>query len=189
MLAAIILAMALPLSAIAKTTTTTSEFETYLNQNFASIETSVGTFTMKHEVVETAIPSIVSPHEIWIQTEWNPAEISPYEIQYGTKYTTEQKREIVQAWQSIQEMVYAAANENLSGKRVLGGFYYSYYKYPNLKVGLESTRFLTWKNHTVDIDWLQPENAVITDDVFNWDFFIDDYDFTDYMKSKEREPK
>lgn len=184
-LTVMIIVVTLPLKAQAQEIMTAEEFQVYLNETYSSIETSVGTLNFTHTVYSSRTTNILAPHKIWIKTKWNPLEISPYDIKYGLDYTNNQKKEIVRAWQTLQEKIYADAKVMLGNPRMTGGFHYGYYKYPTLQIEWRSTSFLTWTNYIVDFDYWAPEDSEITDDVFNWDFSIDDYDFTNYMKTAE----
>lgn len=149
-----------------------SELENHLNNTFPSVTTTAGTFALKHTVMPNLIsPNSFLPYDIRISTDWNPLELSPYDLSsYSTKYTDEQKQGIIKNLADFQRKIFESATEKYPGKNIQGGFYHSYYKYPHLKVDLQVTQFLTWVNYNAS------GNSISNAD-FRWDPSIDDYNF------------
>jgi len=173
-------ARAITAAILARFRMTGKEFVVYLNQRYPSFDTPAGTVSLKHEVdVNDGPLSVISP-EICIYTSWEPLEL-PYDVAYGLQYTEAQKKGIIKAFQATQEQICKDAIK-LLGKRRIEGFYI-YWHY-HAKPVWDCTRFLTWRNFTIVGDWQKPEKAKAKIGGFKWDFFIDDYDFTQFMQPK-----
>ena len=148
-----------------------SDFENELNNKYASIDTVLGKLNFKHTVMKNPYISQILEYEMWINTEYNPLEFSPFEITYGTKLSESDKMSVVNALANLQNSIFNDATLKYPNVKIRGGFLYSYYEYPTLKVGYKSTSFLTWNNYSSG------------NGVFSWDTSIDDYKFDAYLHS------
>ncbi len=146
------------------------DLENYYNKAYSALDTPMGIWRFEYKIDKNT--SSIFRHDYWIQVDWSGC--SPYEIEYSIEYTNEEKGETIELLKNFQEDIAKIAFSYFPDKKFTGGFYSSYYKYPNLKVGYNSIRFLTWVNYTntVLLDYYE---ANITQ--FHWDSFIDDYVF------------
>lgn len=148
------------------------DFKKYLNETYGSVETDMGTMKLTHSVSTNEFSFF--EHDYWIKTEWDG--IQPYDIKYSILYTSSQKEKTIEKLKEIQLNIYNDFAYYFPDKKVTGGYYKSWYRYPSIQVGFESTRFLTWNNYT-DGEYYD-EYGTSEIDAFKWDPFIDDYDFT-----------
>jgi hypothetical protein len=155
---------------------TLSDLQNELNTKYNTLNTPIGMLKFKFTINTDTYG--VADYDYWVQTEFGEISNSPYQItifhpyllEYSTKISSEDKiktKELLRNYQKLigDAFIYGCGKSNT---KVMGGFFDSFYEYPNLKVGYSKTQFLTWKNYN--------ENGNITD--FHWDTTIDDYDFT-----------
>ena len=150
------------------------EFIRYLNRTYASVETPMGTEELSFDYYENTSSSIA--YDCWIQTDWKG--VHPYDIQYSILYSDEQKAETIRILSDVQKLVARDVSVCLPGKKVQGGYYTSYYRYPNSKVGHESIDFLSWKNYSDSSPYGYGSYYDTYLDAFHWTPETDDYDFT-----------
>jgi|GEM_PF-5259196 len=143
----------------------------YLNLNFTKLETPMGTWRFTHSYIENTYSFF--PYNYWLQTDYLWSDIGPYDIKYSIKYSDTQKEETKKLLREYQQNIASIAIKALPDKKIQGGYYHGGYKYPSIHAGYYSTRFLTWKNYTGKEDY---NTSIIS--IFQWDSYIDDYDFT-----------
>ena len=74
----------------------------------------------------------------------------------------------------FQEKTAGAIIERMPSKKFYGGYYRSYYKYPNLQMDLQAFRYYSWTNYDIP-DFLVTDKYSVTEpSTFRWDDFIDD---------------
>jgi hypothetical protein len=152
-----------------------SDLARYLNNKYGSLDTPVGKWTFEFEVDEN--DSKIFPYDFWIKTDWyNENGVGPYELKYSIKISDEDKKETLELLKELQINVARDAMKLFPKKKIQGGYYSGFYKYPSLRVGYESIRFMSWKNYEGDILGGY-DNSVITE--FHWDDDYDDYNFID----------
>lgn len=153
---------------------TVSDLVNYLNTNHSTLNTPIGTLKFKFTIQTEDLG--LDYYDYWVQTDFGEisnskygiAFFSPYLLEYSNKISSEDKEATKLLLKQYQQIIGKCFIEGIPNKRIYGGFYTGFYKYPALKVGYESTKFLTWSNYD--------EHGNITD--FHWDTLIDDYDFT-----------
>lgn len=150
------------------------QFMDYLNQTYAKVETPMGIEELSFDYIGNT--SSIMRYDYWIQTDWG--KVSPADIQYSILYSDEEKFETIRILGDVQKMVARDVSVCLPGKKVEGGYYTGYYKYPNTKVGYESIKFLSWKNYGDSSPYGFGSYEETYVDVFRWSPEIDDYDFT-----------
>jgi hypothetical protein len=67
---------------------------------------------------------------------------------YVNNITDKDKQYIITKNVSLQYIIYYYANELMPNKKIQGGFYTDYYKYPNLKIDLITIDVFTWVNYS-----------------------------------------
>lgn len=146
------------------------EFQDYLNDTYRSLKTDMGKVTLKHTVMGKFSDNM--PFDITINTDWDG--ISPYDIEYSSTYTDEEKENTIKALINLQESIYKDAIDNFPVKKIDGGYIMSWYDYPSIMVGYNSIRFLSWNNYS-GVDRAYKNTKI---DKFKWIPEYDDYDFT-----------
>ena len=149
-------------------------FIRYLNQTYASVETPMGTEELSFDYHENT--SSFWGYDYWIQTDWKG--VHPYDIQYSILYSDEQKAETIRILSDVQKLVARDVSVCLPGKKVEGGYYTGFYKYPSVKVGYGSTKFLSWNNYSDSSPYGYGSYYDTYLDAFHWTPETDDYDFT-----------
>lgn len=146
----------------------------YLNNNYSKLETPMGNWAFTFTIDEN--DSSILPYDYWIQTDWDSKTISPHEVEYSINYSKEEKDETKRLLRDFQKEVAEIAFQALPNKKIRGGFYTGFYKYPYSKVGYETITFLSWANYNDALfSKNRYEDSKITE--FRWNSASDDYNF------------
>jgi len=151
----------------------------YLNNNYSELETPLGTWYFEFEISENNIN--INPHDYWIQTDW--FGVSPYDLKYSIKFSEEEKKNTIKLLAEFQKNVANLAFETLPNKKIKGGFYSSFYRYPSLKIGYDTTRFFTWANYKPyygDYDEVELDKFIWYDKINDYHFIPDNNELFDY---------
>jgi len=149
----------------------------YLNANCSTLKTPIGDLKFTFNVEENL--SGVMKFDYWVQVDFGGISNSPYGINYFSPYILEydskisekDKKATIKALKDYQQVIGEAFTTNLKDKKVMGGFYSGYYKYPALKVGYNSIKFFSWANYD------EHGNSGVKDGIFRWNDSLDDYKF------------
>lgn len=120
-----------------------SDLKAYLEQNYSSLDTSIGETSFKFSVMENK--DVVFPFDYWIMMDYDTTFF--YKIQYSIQYTDEQKTKVKQELKDFQEKLARDIIAKLPNKKIQGGYFHSYYKYPNLKMDLVVFKYYSWTNY------------------------------------------
>lgn len=152
--------------------------EEYLNNNFGSCETPMGTFTYEITVEKNNYDTYDFDYDIKVAHKYT--ESPWYDIKYSHVISDEEKEETLRLLRDFQKSIYSIASSTLPNAKIHGGFYDGFYRYPTIKVGYETTKALSWQNYENDrseYGWNLSgyEHSHITS--FHWDSTYDDYIF------------
>lgn len=159
---------------------TTKSLLNYYNTKMKTLDTPMGKWQFEFDIMDN--DSATMPYDFWIQTEWTKSKISPYDIEYSLKYTDEQKVETKKLLQDFQMKVAETAMYYFPDKKIQGGYYWGYYRYPTLRVDYQTVRFFSWSNFGFDMEKILDSSGLYHKtklDVFRWIPKHDDYDFTE----------
>lgn len=143
----------------------------YFNQNYNSLKTPMGDMNFSFDYQKN--DSVTNPYDYWIMTTWSGAQ--PWDIIQSIAYTDAQKIETKRLLREFQQNIAEMVFKILPNKKIEGGFYQGYYRYPSLKVGYESVKFLTWVNYNLTLTESYDQTSITT---FHWYNTLDDYDLT-----------
>ncbi|WP_243355857.1 copper amine oxidase N-terminal domain-containing protein [Bacillus litorisediminis] len=146
------------------------ELMDYLTEEYGTLETEIGTTTFAFTYIEN--DSELFPEDYWIQVEYDVGNESVfYDVKYSNKYDDETKAAVKEQLKEHQRKIAEDSIAALPEKKLEGGYFDSWYRYPSLRVDLITRRYYSWKNH--DGDYLDGyDDAKITE--FQWDDSIDD---------------
>lgn len=120
-----------------------SEIKAYLTNNYGTLNTNIGTTKFTFNIHENK--SIYSAYDYWIQVKYE------YEFFSGAvnsiDYSNEQKNKLRQELKEHQKNIGEALIELLPNKKLYGGYYDSWYRYPNLRIDLITRRYYSWTNY------------------------------------------
>lgn len=122
---------------------TTYEIDNYLKENFKTLETSIGTTEFSFDVEKNE--SVLYPYDYWIRV-W-------YEYDYfegamnSINYTRDEKNQLRDELKNHQKNIAEALMELLPDKKLYGGYYYAWYRYPVLEVDLKTRKYYSWTNY------------------------------------------
>lgn len=145
---------------------TTFEIDKYLEKNFKTLETSIGTTEFEFSINEN--DRTYNPYDYRIQVG--------YEYDYfegamnSIEYTRDEKDQLERELKNHQKDIAEALIELLPDKKLYGGYYDSWYRYPNLRVDLQARRYYSWTNYDVNADFYEDAKA----SYFRWYDLIDD---------------
>jgi len=148
-----------------------AELKEYLNKHFSKLNTSLGETEFDFWIIEN--DRITLPYDYWIMVKYDFSFI--YDIKYSNKISENQRLTVKSELREYQKQLGETVIKLMSDKKITGGYYQSWYKYPNLKIDLQTWRFYTWNNHTnynILVD-TNPYNKTKING-FKWDDFIDD---------------
>lgn len=161
----------IPKENIAKEPLDINSLMNYLNNNYSSIETPMG--KMRVSFSYSANSKDTTPYDYWIRTDWSGVE--PDDIIRSIKYTQEDKNKTKQLLRDFQKNIAEICFKTLPEKKFQGGFYHSWYTYPNIKVDLNTRSFLSWSNFDSNANSDYYKSKLST---FRWNTAFDDYHFT-----------
>lgn len=156
----------------------------YLNEQIPNrIETPMGDYDIEIKVIQNTSSSFANDFEI--RTLPRTGSFPWYSLTHSITHSEEEKEETLHIFQEFQKSIYEVASELFPDKKLCGGYYYSWYKYPYLQVGYESERALSWTNYNGDIlfpddntGYKSGENYYLTNITqFHWSTRWDDYVF------------
>ncbi|MDD3267568.1 MAG: stalk domain-containing protein [Burkholderiales bacterium] len=142
----------------------------YLNENFSSLDTIIGLTNFNFDIDTNNTTSF--PWDYWVQVRY---EYNFFEgAMWSNKYTDKQKNTLKMELKEHQEKLAKALIKKFPDKKFYGGYYSSYYRYPNLKVDLQTTHYFSWINYESP-DYLTKDKYNSTNpSEFRWYDLLDD---------------
>ncbi len=141
---------------------------TYLEENFSTLETSIGTTSFKFVIDEN--DSIIFPYDYWIQVEYDLGFF--IDVRSSNKITKSQANQVCKELKEFQEKLAQSVIELFPDKKIEGGYYHSWYTYPNIQVDLNIRRYYSWVNYSPTGLFSDYDNSQITG--FSWYPDLDD---------------
>jgi len=150
-----------------------SDLKQFLENNFSTLQTCIGTTRFTFDIYENTMS--IEPYDYWIKVGYE------YEFFEGAmisiKYTNEQKDKLRQELKDHQEKLAKAVITAMPNKKFYGCYYKSWYKYPNLKIDLQTRQYYSWTNYDepdiLNIDVKDIYNST-KPSTFRWYPIIDD---------------
>lgn len=121
----------------------TKELINYLEDNFSILDTVIGSTSFTFYIMEN--DSTILPFDYWIQVGFDSQYFSG--AQYSKKYTDVQKDTLKAQLKNHMESIGKAAIKAMPDKKLYGGYYDSWYKYPDLKLELITRHYFSWTNY------------------------------------------
>ncbi|MDP3879138.1 MAG: hypothetical protein Q8Q07_02380, partial [Dehalococcoidales bacterium] len=150
------------------TITSETDLRSFLEQNFATLNTSLGSTSFTFNIDHNTLISI--PYDYWIQVDYDSTFF--YDLQYSNTISTEMNNKVAEELRAHQEKLAKAVIEKMSNTKFYGGYYKSWYRYPNLKVDLITRHYYSWVNYNPPSILTKYESANVTG--FAWYSLIDD---------------
>lgn len=138
----------------------------YLNNKFSKLNTCIGETNFTFNIDENT--SLLAPYDYWIQVGYD------YNFFDGAmssiKYTKEQKAQLKEQLKDFQELLAKTIIAKIPNKKIQGGYFDSWYKYPSLQLDLITRYYYTWINfdYTGNPSY---DNAKLSN--FKWDTSMD----------------
>ncbi len=155
--------------------------EESLKNNYSSLVTPLGTLHFTYTVQEKEDDEF--PYDYQIKTTWNSNEFSPFDFVQSKKISVQDKEKTKELLKELQQNVAQTAFSLLPRKKIQGGYYLGYFKYPSLQLNYDFITFLSWLNFNFDLEYANDyKNTEIAN--FQWFNLFDDYNFTGEPKRK-----
>lgn len=122
--------------------TTASELITYLNKNFSELNTSIGKTKFSFKIYENH--STYSEEDYWLMVEYDSTFF--YNVSYSNQISREDRDKVKEELKQHQKNIGECVIKLMPNKKVIGGYYDSWYRYPTLKVDLITRHYYTWTN-------------------------------------------
>jgi len=148
--------------------TTESELQEFLEESCSTCYTSIGTTSFSFDIYENTY--ITSPYDYWIQVEYNMSFF--YDLQYSNDISTEMNHIVAGELQNCMEALARDVISRTPNTKFWGGYYKSWYRYPNLQVDLITRHYYSWVNYAPPSLLTSYEDAYIAG--FAWYDLIDD---------------
>lgn len=148
--------------------TNESELRQFLTTNFSTLNTSIGTTRFTFDIYENK--SVTSPYDYWIKVKYDSKFF--FDLQYSKDVSTEMNRKVAGELRDHQERLARAVIEKMPDKKLYGGYYDSWYRYPTIQVDLITRHYYSWVNYSPPSPLTKYENARVTG--FSWYDLIDD---------------
>lgn len=125
-----------------------AELKTYLQTNYSVISTAAGNLALTYEIFG---PNDYNwaPYDYWVKMDWDPFTFFD-DLESRISITPEMKVATITKLKDHAKLVYDLTAKTLPGKKLLGGYYTSWYKYPTIREGFQSRRYLSWQNYDGD---------------------------------------
>lgn len=164
---------------------TLDDLEEYLDENYSSLKTPIGTLKFSFNTMEN--DDKMFPCDFWIETDWGDIEDSKYDLDFfnpsdltdSIKISDDDKEKTKELLKEYQENIAKVSIKHFPKKKIRGGFYSGFYKYQYIRTGYESVQFYSWRNYDVDLssykNYMDEYNHSNLSD-FQWDNTDDTYD-------------
>lgn len=130
-----------------------NEIYSYLNDNYKKLKTSIGMTYFDFDIIKN--DSILFPYDYEIHIKYSPKFI--LRLQDSIEINEDTRNEVKDELKKFQEKIGKDLIQKYPNKKLTGCYYYSFYKYPTLKMDLITFRYFTWTNYN-EIDFLKDEN-------------------------------
>lgn len=158
---------------------TPSEFSKFMNNKFSSetYTSMFGEITVSCSSGKSVTGVQMFPYDVRINIYSDAMSTSLFDYQFGNR--SKKEKEIArQNLAYVQYVTYYWAERLMPGKKIQGGFYREWYKYPNLKLDLQSIQALTWVNYSSKNSYSFKYSDTKYTGKMKWDTSLDDYDLS-----------
>lgn len=140
----------------------------YLIVHYGRLETSCGVTYFTFDILEN--DSNIFPYDYWIQVKYDFSFF--YDLKYDIQITNAMNAIVCEQLKKHQENLARAVISLMPNKKFFGGYYDSWYKYPELQIELITRYYYSWVNYTPPSILTEYEDAIISG--FNWYSLLDD---------------
>lgn len=114
-------------------------------------------------------------YDVWIQVDSTFLMLELLNAETSINVTKKDKEQMILKNVALQYLIYHYAERFMPKKKITGGLYLGYYKYPNLKLDYESTTAFTWVNYSNAKNGIKYSDTKYTGKM-QWNTYLDDYD-------------
>ena len=149
---------------------TTQRIQSFLEDNYSTLSTIIGDTKFTFDIDENKTTSF--PWDYWIQVHY---EYNFFEgAMWSTEYTEKQKSTLKSELKEHQENLGKALIKEFPDKKFSGGYYDSYYRYPNLKMDLQTFYYYSWINYEHPDFLTKDKYGETKPSTFRWHDLLDD---------------
>lgn len=122
---------------------TKDDLQTYLENNFSSVNTSLGTTNFTFNIIENT--TNIEAYDYWIQVKYDSQFF--FDLQYSNKVSTKERETVKNELKDFQKKLAESVIAKMPGKKFYGCYYDSWYKYQYIKEDLQTRYYYSWKNY------------------------------------------
>ena len=145
------------------TISTKSDILNYLTSSFSVLKTSIGETKFTFDIIENN--STLMAYDYWVMINYDFNFF--YELTYSNKITDEQRSLVKNELKIFSEKIGISLIEKLPSKKIYGGYYYSWYKYPTSKIDLITRQYFSWTNYD-DVGYVANSYSATKPSTFRW---------------------
>lgn len=121
---------------------TTEDLKRYLENNYSELNTSIGKTKFTFGILENN--QTFFPEDYSIEVRYDSTFF--FDLTYSNKLTKDQKEKVKEELKEHQEMLAKAVINTMPNKKIKGSYHDSWWKYPNLKMDLQTRDYYSWSN-------------------------------------------
>ena len=144
-----------------------ADLEYYLKEHYSVLTTAAGKTTFDFEVWHNE--STLSPYDYSINVIFDPGFFSM--IKTSTTISEATRQKAASQLKDFQEKLAKDIIEHMPNTKLCGGYFYSWYRYPDIEEGYECSRYFSWVNYS-ESTTRDYNGAKLT--TFTWYPLIDD---------------
>lgn len=152
---------------------TPQDLVNYLNNSvsYYFLITPYKGLTFEYSIVQNDMDFV--PFNIWVQVRIKQGTTVWDDLAHSISLSESNKQETLRLLRDLQRRTYYYFSSYFPDYKIEGGYYNSWYKYPNLELDLQTVKVMTWRNYEGD-SWNYYDNKVTE---FHWYPDLDDYLF------------
>ena len=149
---------------------TVTGLKQYLQNNYSTLNTVIGETKFEFDIDENT--TTIFPWDYWIKVRY---EYSFFDgAMLSNKYTEQEKNTLKQQLKSHQEKIAKDLVDKLPNKKLYGGYYDSYYRYPTIKIDLQVTQYYSWTNYEQPDYFSKNKYEDAKPSIFRWYDLLDE---------------
>lgn len=150
---------------------TTGQITSYLQANFGTVVTPMGTLALTYRVQDNDVNAL--SWDTSVDMDYGNSMIF-YDFVLKIGISQADKDATDKAFRDHARKVYDIVHAAKPGKKIFGAYFHSWYEYPSIQVGYKSRRWYSWNNYVMDYgDFTKSiyDSAVLSDFHFDpsWD--------------------
>lgn len=149
---------------------TASGVQQYLLDNYSQLNTSKGNTKFNFSIYENK--DIIQAFDYWIMVDYDSQFF--FDLKYSNQWTNEERMKVKKELKDFIEKIGKDLTDKLPNKKLYGGYYKSWYRYPNLQVDLITRHYYSWTNYEEPSKMTSDMYNITKPSTFRWWALLDD---------------